>query len=117
MRGFKKGVQRVLGVKRTEINGEKFASQREASRWWQLQQLQKAGQIADLERQVPIRLMGQHGPIQTKTGRTMLYVADFTYLDKVTGKKVIEDAKGHPTEVYQMKRAILKAMGITVFEV
>ena len=47
----------------------------------------------------------------------MHYVADFVYRDLTTGREVIEDAKGHKTETYLMKKAILAAQGVTVEEV
>lgn len=106
--------RRVRGAQRTESDGVEFASKREARRWGELCLLQKAGQIACLERQVPIELQGQNGPIPTPTGRPMRYVADFRYIDQRSGLTVIEDAKGHETDTFRMKRAILAAMGIEV---
>lgn len=113
----KHGAKRVKNAQRVEIDGQKFDSKREASRWSALRTYERTGLISDLRRQVPIDLAGRDGPILTLTGRTMRYVADFVYVDAATGATVIEDAKGHPTETYQMKRAILAAQGIEVREV
>jgi hypothetical protein len=79
--------------------------------------LQRAGEISDLRRQVPFPLNGKDGPILTPTGRQMLYLADFTYADhRLGGITVIEDAKGHQTDVFLIKKAILAAQGVEVQE-
>lgn len=110
--------KRVEGAQRTVRDGITFDSKREADRWSELVLLQRAGAISDLERQVPIGLEGQKGPILTDSGEQQRrYVADFRYLDRRTGAWVIEDAKGHPTDTYKLKRAILAAMGIAIREV
>jgi hypothetical protein len=67
-----------------------------------------AGRIAELRRQVPFSLHvnGEH---------IAKYVADFTYLRD--GKRCVEDAKGHKTELYLMKRKLMLAVhGIEVIE-
>lgn len=106
---------RIKGAVRTRVGDIWFASALEATRYLELLMLVKGGQITDLDCQVKIPLTGQDGPILTPTGRQMNYVADFTYRE--AGQLVIEDAKGHRTDTYRMKRAILKAMGIEVREV
>ena len=108
--------KRVMGAIPTEVDGIKFDSRREARRWSELQILQRAGYITDLERQVSIELLGRDDKILTPTGRPMRYVADFRYYDHKLKATVIEDAKGHPTDTYKMKEAILAAMGIKVRE-
>jgi hypothetical protein len=113
-----KGVQRVIGARRVHVPGEGwFDSHREAARFQELRLLERGGEIRDLRRQVPIKLMGQGGPIETQTGKPMRYVADFTYVDARTDLPVIEDAKGHATDVFKIKKAILAAMGVQVREV
>jgi hypothetical protein len=108
--------KRVMGAIPTEVDGIKFDSRKEARRWMELVLLQRAGEITDLERQVSIELLGRDANILTPTGRPMRYVADFRYYDRRLKATVIEDAKGHPTDVYRMKKAILAAMGIAVRE-
>ena len=113
-----KGTKRVQNAQPVTIDGVRFDSTREAERWGQLLLLVEAGEISELERQVPIELHGRDGPILTPTGKPMRYVADFRYRDRALGGAVvIEDAKGHPTEVYKLKRAILAAQGVEVAEV
>ncbi|WP_339820699.1 DUF1064 domain-containing protein [uncultured Paracoccus sp.] len=107
---------RVRGAERTvSADGTKHDSKLE-SRWWaQLQLLQAAGQITDLKRQVNIPLVPGGVPILTPKGRQMHYRADFTWTDR-DGAPVVADAKGHKTETYIMKRAILAAQGVTIRE-
>lgn len=108
------GQKRVMGARRAEVDGIAFDSRREMRRWCVLQIMVKAREIADLQRQVKIPLMGRDGPILTPTGRQMNYVADFVYRDLKAARTVIEDAKGYQTEVFAMKKAILAAQGIRV---
>lgn len=114
----KKDRRRVRGTKPVTRHGIKFDSTREADRYDALLLLKKAGKISDLKRQVQIPLQGQMDYIRTPTGREMVYVADFQYVDHDQGGVIVtEDAKGYPTDTYKMKRAILAAMGIEVIEV
>lgn len=106
---------RVRGAQRVTVDGEGFDSKAEADRWGQLRLLEKAGQIRDLRRQVKIGLEGRDAPILSDSGRQQrVYVADFTYFDEALGATVIEDRKGHATEVFNLKKAILAAQGIQV---
>lgn len=110
--------RRVRGAQRTTVGGITFDSKREAQRWQELRLMEAAREIRSLERQVPVELEGQHGPIMTDTGKSpRRYVADFRYYDNRAGLWVYEDAKGHPTDVYKIKRAILAAMKIEIREV
>jgi len=101
-------------AKKTIINGIRFDSKKEANRWCDLQIMQQAGEISNLERQVPIYLLGRDENILTPTGRKMRYVADFQYFDHRINAVVLEDSKGFPTEVFKLKKAILAAMGVDV---
>lgn len=106
---------REKGAQRVTVDGETFDSRAEAQRWQQLELLQKAGEISGLRRQVAIGLEGRDGPIMTDTGRQQrVYRADFVYVDHALGVTVIEDKKGHETEVFKFKRAVLAAQGIKV---
>ncbi|MBK8909164.1 MAG: DUF1064 domain-containing protein [Rhodospirillales bacterium] len=106
-----------FGAVPVTVDGIRFASTREARRWAELRLLERAGDIRALRRQVAIRLIGRDGPILTDTGRPRTYVADFVYEDCRLGwAEVVEDAKGHPTPEYRLKRAILAAQGVAVRE-
>ncbi len=104
-------------AKRTVHNGIAFDSRREAKRWAELCLLEKAGEIADLRRQVPLELEGRDGPLLTRTGRRMRLTVDFAYTDLRTGRTIYEDAKGVPTRDYEVRRAVAAAQGIEVIEV
>lgn len=101
----------------TRLDGIRFDSRREAKRWAELCLLERAGQIADLRRQVPVDLEGRDGPLLTRTGRRMRLTVDFVYTDLRTGLTVYEDAKGVPTRDYEVRRAVAAAQGIEVIEV
>ncbi|MEE2635499.1 MAG: DUF1064 domain-containing protein [Pseudomonadota bacterium] len=108
--------RRVRGTERTTTaDGITHDSKTEAQRWEQLKLLQAAGEICGLRRQVAIGLVGRDGPIMTDSGKQQrVYKADFVYVDNALGITVIEDRKGHETEVFNLKKAILAAQGIEI---
>lgn len=99
------------------IDGIRFDSKKEARRWAQLQLLQRAGEISGLERQVAFVLIGQNGPLKTRTGRAMKITLDFVYKDKAQGwATVYEESKGMPTRDYEVRKAVFEAMGYVIRE-
>ena len=108
-------------------DGEVFDSKREYQRWQELKLLEKAGEIAELRRQVPFELL----PVQRepdkigprggrKPGRVIereaVYIADFVYKD-AEGREVVEDCKGMRTRDYLLKRKLmLFRFGIRIME-
>ena len=102
-----------------------FDSAKEWRRNQELEALQRAGEISELNRQVPFRLMPSYtiADETTKQGfrtiREIRYIADFTYRLK-NGKKIIEDVKGMQTDVFKLKRKLLEykiALGVIEGEV
>ena len=98
--------------KKTIVDGIKFDSAREAKRWGELKILLKAERIRDLKRQITfnIRADGQH---------ICRYRADFVYSEYAAGKwtEVVEDSKGCRTDVYKLKRKLLRVLhGIDIRE-
>jgi hypothetical protein len=91
--------------KKTYVGNKVFDSRKEAARFIELQMLLKAGEISDLQLQVPYELMPSF-KLNGETYRGIKYVADFVYKDK-DGNTVVEDAKGMRTEVYKMKRKLM----------
>lgn len=89
------------GNRRTEVDGISFASAKEARRWSELRLLERAGQISGLERQVRYRMEVRGVPVTT-------YVADFRY--EREGGYVVEDAKGFATDVYKLKKKLMRAV-------
>ena len=93
------------GNKKAEVNGIVFDSKKEARRWLELDMLAKAGEIQNLQRQVPFLLIPSQSVDGKVVERAVSYVADFVY--KQDGKTVVEDTKGHKTKDYILKRKML----------
>jgi hypothetical protein len=87
----------------TIVNTEdgKFDSKREYARWCELKIMQRAGLITDLRRQVPYDLR-VNGLLVCR------YVADFVYEEN--GETVVVDVKGIRTDVFVLKRKLMKAV-------
>lgn len=81
------------GNRKTMIDGITFDSKAEASRYWELTIMQRAGEISDLQLQVPFGLIPAQRRSDGKMERGVVYVADFTYRDR-NGRLVVEDVKG-----------------------
>lgn len=84
----------------TTPDGQVFDSHMEYNRWCELRLLERAGRISDLKRQVSYELIPKQ-----EGERSCKYVADFVYHEG--GKLVVEDAKGHKTEAYKIKRKLM----------
>lgn len=93
------------GNKKVEINGIVFDSKREARRWLELDMLAKAGEIQDLQRQVPFLLIPSQKVDGKVVERAVSYVADFQYREN--GKTIVEDAKGCKTPEYKLKKKMM----------
>ena len=107
------------GNKRT--NG--FQSKREAKRAAELQALQASGVISGLRMQVPFEL-APSVVIQGRKRPPLRYFADFIYThhEIINGawliETIVEDAKGHVTDSYRIKRHLMKSVhGIDIREV
>lgn len=93
------------------VDDIEFDSKKEANRYVELRQLLKAGIIGLLRMQVPYELNpgGTH---------SLRYIADFVYMDSVTGLETVEDAKGYRTKEYKKKKRLMKKVhNITIKEV
>lgn len=106
------------GAKKVTIDGQTFASQKEARRYQELKILERAGVIADLNTQVKFLLIpAQREPdiIGPRGGRKpgklieheCAYIADFVYIDQNTRAMVVEDTKGFRTEAYKIKKKLM----------
>ena len=109
--------QPKYGNHKVVIDGEKVAdSKHEYSRLCELKVLQRAGEIKDLQLQVKYQLIPSQ-KICGKTERGVSYIADFVYWTK-NDKFICEDAKGHRTDAYIIKRKMMKLIhNIDVVEV
>lgn len=115
--------------KKITIDGMTFDSQKEYKRWCELRLLEKAGEITNLQRQVPFEVIPPYTEVIERYGKkgqrlkdgmrsiekACYYKADFTYYEN--GELVVEDAKGFRTEGYIMKRKLmLQKFGIKIKE-
>jgi len=110
--------RRKYGNVKVVVDGIKFDSNKEAARYKELQLLERAGEIKDLELQPKFYLQGKNGQIKFPNGRRAVYTADFQYANK-KGEVIIEDVKSPAsrTEAYVLRKAILSNMGVEIHEV
>ncbi len=95
------------GNEPTALDGKRYASKAEARRAGELALLQRGGQISGLVTQprFPIVVNGQ---------LVCTYVGDFAYRTKA-GAEVVEDVKGAETDVFKIKRKLMRAaLGIEI---
>ena len=109
---LRKASRSKFGAKKTQVGEVTFDSKREATRWMELQLLERAGEISNLRRQVKIDLMGQHRPLYTRTGRKMRLTIDYAYVED--GVEVLEDSKGVWTRDFEVRYAVAIAMGLNL---
>jgi hypothetical protein len=98
--------------RKVELDGHTFDSAKEAKRWGELKLLERAGQIANLQRQVryPLIINGR---------RVCSLIADFAYEQE--GRVVVEDTKSDFTRklpVWRIKSKLFEALnGFPIREV
>ena len=114
-------------AKKVEYKGMTFDSKRELKRYKELELLQEAGEISNLQRQVKYVLIPAQREADTigvkggvKKGKVIerecAYTADFVYEEG--GETVVEDSKGFKTKDYSIKRKLmLYVHGIKIKEV
>ena len=87
---------------KTEIDGIKFHSKKEAKRYSELKMLESASAINQLELQPQF-------PLYVNGEKICKYIADFRYFDVATQTWVVEDVKSpaSKTPVYRLKKKIL----------
>lgn len=132
MRNLKVTKGNKLGARKVIVDGIEFASKREANRYTELKLMQEAGEIFDLQMQVPYKLVPERREPDTvgvrggvRRGKViehaLHYYADFVYKNK-DGNTVVEDAKGYKKgatySVFVCKRKLMLAVhNIRVIEV
>lgn len=110
-----------FGSRKTEIDGHVFDSRKEAKRYAELRLMEKAGEISNLQIQVPFVLIpNQRDESGRVIERAVTYKADFVYNDR-GGFLVVEDTKGYRDggayNLFVIKRKLmLKIHGIRVVE-
>ena len=106
-------------AKKISLGGQTFDSKREFDRWCELSLLQRGRAISELQRQVKFELIPNQKDENGKViERAVNYSADFVYIDKKTGRLIVEDTKGFKTKEYIIKRKLmLHKYGIRIREV
>lgn len=107
------------GNRKTEVNGIKFDSKKEAERFQQLLWLQADDAIHDLKLQEEFTLAGAYTTPKGIRVRAIRYRCDFSYI-LPSGEKVVEDVKSKATKtrVYEIKRKLLRERyGIEIREI
>ena len=93
--------------KKVKVNGKVFDSKKEAKRYYELINMERAGLIKDLETQKKFLLLDTFKK-NGKTYKQISYYADFVYFDVYSKKTIVEDVKGVKTEVYKIKRKLFE---------
>lgn len=97
------------GNQKIEVHGVKFDSKREAGRYVELKMMQSAGEIYGLQLQVPF-VLAPSVKLDGKNKPALRYFADFVYFKTGTNEKTVEDAKGKVTDVYRIKKHLMKSV-------
>jgi len=99
---------------KTVVDGIVFDSKKEAKRYGELKLLEKAGKIYLLVLQ-PEYIIAAPCVINGRKMAARKYRADFSYIQD--GKEVTEDCKGMKTDMYKLKRHLMKSIhGIDILE-
>ena len=92
-------------------NNGKGSSIKERKRGAELELMQRAGIISDLQKQVTYELIPAHYEVvngkRKCIERACTYRADFVYFDERTKELVVEDTKGFRTTEYVIKRKLM----------
>lgn len=107
-----------FGNEKVTVDGVTYDSTGEYRRWCFLKLLEKAGDISNLRHHVNFELIPKitrEEVIHLKTKDKMVtrvdqsahhYEADFVYTINKTGEEVVEDFKGHETDLFKFKAAL-----------
>lgn len=95
---------------KTEIDGIRFDSRKEARRFLELREMERRGEISDIRLQVNFTLIEGHTKPTGERVRPEVYKADFTYRKRDNSGSytiyIVEDVKsaGTRTEKYKIKK-------------
>ncbi|UIJ43709.1 DUF1064 domain-containing protein [Sphingomonas cannabina] len=98
------------GARTTDCgHGHMHASAREAKRCHELHLLQRAGEIADLEREPRYFFEVNGRQLIHDNGRRAVYTPDFRYRRCADGRLVVEDSKGMRVRDWPLRKALFRA--------
>ena len=109
------GKSKYGAVRVRTVDGIEHDSKKEAARWQELNLMLRARLIEDLQRQVRFEVIPKQ-----EGERPCTYIADFVYIDRKTGEKIVEDVKSPATrtEAYRIKRKLMLLVhGIRIREI
>jgi hypothetical protein len=98
--------RRKYGNEPVTVEGVRLDSKREAKRWKELRAMLRGGALKWLARQAEFILPGG-----------IVYRCDFIYLAAGDMEMTIEDAKGHITKEYALKKKLMAELGFEIKEV
>lgn len=102
------------GAKSCVVDNISFPSRREANRYSELKLLQRGGKISNLEVDAQIPIIYD---IEVNGIHVTNYRPDFRYYDLELKRVVVNDAKGFRTDVYNLKKKLVRAAwGIEILE-
>lgn len=99
---------------KTEENGIKFDSKKEAKRYLELMARREAGEIDDLRLQVNFTLQEGYTKPDGERVRAIVYKADFTYKKRDANGRytlyIVEDVKSKATKTrtYEIKKKLMR---------
>jgi hypothetical protein len=90
------------------VDGIRFPSRKEATRYAELKLMERAGLVSNLRLQVTY-------PLEINGVKVCSYRADFVYREN--GKEIVEDSKGFKTDIFRLKSKMMRAAyGIEIRE-
>ena len=91
--------------------GHVHHSAREAKRCNELHLMLRAGDIEDLELQPQFWFAIDGKQVKHENGRRVGYKADFSYVDRHSGARIVEDSKGpFRDNAWTLRKAIFRAL-------
>ena len=91
------------GAKPTIVDGVRFPSKAEASRYQELVLLERTGQISDLRCQPCFIVQPAFTDNKGRRWASIKYTPDFAYIEQGNWRRVIEEVKGHATRDYLVR--------------
>ena len=88
---------------RTDEDGQVYHSKAEFIRGQELRVMEQARVIEDLRRQPAFELSPAYDHPSKGRIKPEYYLADFSYAEIETGLRVVEDVKGHETDLFKSK--------------
>lgn len=90
--------------RKTVLDGVTYDSKAEAKYAYELKLREKAGEVTNVQLQVPFNLMAYNGRV------VGVYRADFTFYDNIQKKQRVIDVKGFETPLFKLKKKLVEAL-------